>query len=56
MLILTIFLSLILGWATATECAAWGVAGALALAWWSGTLILGDLPRQRACARPGSPA
>ena len=38
MLILMIFLSLILGWATATECAAWGVAGALALAWWSDTL------------------
>jgi tripartite ATP-independent transporter DctM subunit len=37
-LILLIFLSLILGWATATECAAWGVAGALVLAWWSGTL------------------
>jgi tripartite ATP-independent transporter DctM subunit len=38
LLILLIFLSLILGWATATECAAWGVTGALALAWWSGTL------------------
>jgi C4-dicarboxylate transporter, DctM subunit len=38
LLILLIFLSLILGWATATECAAWGVAGALTLAWWSGTL------------------
>lgn len=41
LLILLIFLSLILGWATATECAAWGVAGALALAWWSGTLSWG---------------
>ena len=29
MLILMVFLSLIFGWATATECAAWGVAGAL---------------------------
>jgi C4-dicarboxylate transporter DctM subunit len=38
LLILLIFLSLILGLATATECAAWGVAGALVLAWWSGTL------------------
>src|SRR5215210_1796986 len=37
-LILTVFFSLILGFATATECAAWGVAGALGLAWWSGTL------------------
>ena len=32
------FLSLLLGWATATECAAWGVLGSLAIAWWSGTL------------------
>lgn len=38
LLILGVFLSLILGLATATECAAWGVAGALVLAWWSGTL------------------
>jgi tripartite ATP-independent transporter DctM subunit len=38
LLILTVFLSLVLGFATATECAAWGVAGALLLAWWSGTL------------------
>lgn len=38
LLILTVFFSLILGLATATECAAWGVTGALALAWWSGTL------------------
>jgi TRAP-type C4-dicarboxylate transport system permease large subunit len=33
-----VFCSLIFGWATATECAAWGVMGALILAWWSGTL------------------
>ncbi len=38
LLILGVFLSLVLGIATATECAAWGVTGALALAWWSGTL------------------
>jgi tripartite ATP-independent transporter DctM subunit len=38
LLILLVFLSLLLGWATATECAAWGVLGSLALAWWSGTL------------------
>ena len=38
LLILGVFCSLIFGIATATECAAWGVVGALALAWWSGTL------------------
>jgi len=38
LLILAVFFSLMLGLATATECAAWGVAGALLLAWWSGTL------------------
>jgi tripartite ATP-independent transporter DctM subunit len=38
LLILLIFSSLIFGIATATECAAWGVLGALVLAWWSGTL------------------
>jgi C4-dicarboxylate transporter DctM subunit len=37
-LIVAVFLALILGFATATECAAWGVTGALGLAWWSGTL------------------
>ncbi|GGC80232.1 TRAP transporter large permease [Chelatococcus reniformis] len=37
-LILAVFLALILGLATATECAAWGVTGALLLAWFSGTL------------------
>jgi tripartite ATP-independent transporter DctM subunit len=37
-LILFIFASLIFGWATATECAALGVLGALVLAWFSGTL------------------
>src|SRR5207253_2126927 len=29
LLILSVFLSLVLGFATATECAAWGVSGAL---------------------------
>ena len=38
LLIMTVFLSLVLGFATATECAAWGVSGALVLAAWSGTL------------------
>jgi tripartite ATP-independent transporter DctM subunit len=38
LLIGLVFASLLFGWATATECAAWGVAGALAIAWWSGSL------------------
>ncbi len=38
LLIAFIFCALIFGLATATECAAWGVTGALILAWWSGTL------------------
>ncbi|MFD2182234.1 TRAP transporter large permease [Rhodoplanes azumiensis] len=38
LLITLVFLSLILGWATATECAAWGVLGSLAIAWWHGAL------------------
>jgi tripartite ATP-independent transporter DctM subunit len=38
LLILLVFLSLLLGWATATECAAWGVMGSLAIAWWHGML------------------
>jgi C4-dicarboxylate transporter, DctM subunit len=38
LLIAAVFLALILGFATATECAAFGVTGALLLAWWSGTL------------------
>jgi tripartite ATP-independent transporter DctM subunit len=29
---------LVAGWATATECAAYGVAGSLAIAWWGGSL------------------
>jgi tripartite ATP-independent transporter DctM subunit len=38
LLIALVFLTLLLGWATATECAAWGVLGSLAVAWWSGSL------------------
>ncbi len=38
LLILLVFVSLLLGWATATECAAWGVLGSLAIAWWHGSL------------------
>src|SRR5688500_9879366 len=38
LLITLVFLTLLLGWATATECAAWGVLGSLVIAWWSGTL------------------
>jgi C4-dicarboxylate transporter, DctM subunit len=43
LLIAAVFLSLVLGFATATECAAWGVSGALFLAWWSGTLTWSTL-------------
>ena len=38
LLIVFVFLSLLMGWATATECAAWGVLGSLAIAWWQGAL------------------
>ncbi len=38
LLIALVFLSLLFGWATATECAAWGVAGSLAIAWWQKSL------------------
>jgi tripartite ATP-independent transporter DctM subunit len=38
LLIGLVFLCLLLGWATATECAAWGVLGSFGIAWWSGTL------------------
>ena len=38
LLITFVFLSLLLGWATATECAAWGVLGSLAIAWWQRSL------------------
>jgi tripartite ATP-independent transporter DctM subunit len=36
LLILLVFAALLFGWATATECAAWGVMGSLAIAWWHG--------------------
>src|ERR1041385_6441959 len=38
LLIAFVFLSLLMGWATATECATWGVLGSLAIAWWQGAL------------------
>jgi tripartite ATP-independent transporter DctM subunit len=38
LLIIMVFVVLLLGWATATECAAWGALGALLIAWWSGAL------------------
>ena len=34
LLIVLVFATLLFGWATATECAAWGVLGSLAIAWW----------------------
>ncbi|BAT59920.1 sialic acid TRAP transporter permease protein SiaT [Variibacter gotjawalensis] len=37
-LIALVFAALMSGWATATECAAWGVLGSLAIAWWHGAL------------------
>ncbi|MDB5600622.1 MAG: C4-dicarboxylate transporter permease [Xanthobacteraceae bacterium] len=37
-LIILVFASLMFGWATATECAAWGVLGSLMIAWWHGAL------------------
>jgi len=40
LLIAFVFLSLLMGWATATECAAWGVLGSLAIAWWHNMLSL----------------
>lgn len=40
LLIILVFATLLMGWATATECAAWGVLGSLAIAWWSGTLTM----------------
>jgi tripartite ATP-independent transporter DctM subunit len=40
LLIVFVFGALISGAATATECAAWGVFGALAIAWWQNSLTL----------------
>ena len=42
LLIAFVFLSLLMGWATATECAAWGVLGSLAIAWWHKMLSWGS--------------
>jgi tripartite ATP-independent transporter DctM subunit len=39
-LIALVFGVLLSGLATATECAAWGALGSLAIAWWSGALTL----------------
>ncbi len=38
LLIALIFAALLFGWATATECAAWGVVASFGIAWWSGSL------------------
>jgi tripartite ATP-independent transporter DctM subunit len=38
LLIVLVFAALAFGWATATECAAWGVVGSFASAWWQGFL------------------
>jgi tripartite ATP-independent transporter DctM subunit len=38
LLIMLVFAALLFGWATATECAAWGVLGSLLIAWWHGML------------------
>jgi tripartite ATP-independent transporter DctM subunit len=38
LLIIFVMAAMFTGWATATEAAAFGVFGALAIAWWSGTL------------------
>ena len=38
LLIVFIVIVLVLGWATATECAAYGVLGSLVLAWWGRSL------------------
>jgi len=38
LLIIFIIVALVQGWATATECAAYGVLGALVLAWWGKSL------------------
>ncbi len=38
LLIIFIIVVLVMGWATATECAAYGVLGSLALAWFGGSL------------------
>ena len=47
LLIVFIVWVLVAGWATATECAAYGVLGSLAIAWWGGSLTW-----QNFCDRP----
>jgi TRAP-type mannitol/chloroaromatic compound transport system permease large subunit len=39
------------GWATATEAAAFGVLGALAIGWWSGSLTLARASARASWAR-----
>ncbi len=51
LLIAAVFLSLLLGWATATECAAWGVLGSLRHRWWRGTLTWKALLARASWAR-----
>src|SRR3954468_9955946 len=41
LLILLVFAALLFGWATATECAAWGVMGSLLIAWYHRMLSWG---------------
>jgi len=43
LLIIFIVWVMVIGWATATEAAAYGVLGALGIAWWSGGLTLSTL-------------
>jgi tripartite ATP-independent transporter DctM subunit len=38
LLIMLVFIVLLTGWASATECAAWGALGSLLIAWWGGSL------------------
>jgi tripartite ATP-independent transporter DctM subunit len=42
LLILLVFAALLFGWATATECAAWGVMGSLLIAWYHRMLSWGS--------------
>ena len=46
LLIVFIVVVLVMGWATATECAAYGVLGSLVLAWWGGSLTRRLVPGQ----------
>jgi tripartite ATP-independent transporter DctM subunit len=38
LLIMLVFIVLLTGWASATECAEWGALGSLLIAWWGGSL------------------